>query len=187
MDDQQPEKRCFLGLTLPVTAARKLAQEAASIREKASRTRFRWIATDNFHLTLAFLGDLYPQEIARLETLLAAQRWLSSPLALEIRVLGGFPSAARSRYVVAHIEPNETLASVYQDLQKLLRETDYRSEARSLRPHITLARGTRQRSTSAVAQHCLATPIRFDASELVLFESVSGPAGSVYTELARFA
>ena len=187
MDALPTVKRCFLGLALPNAICQLLAREAASMQEKIGRTDFRWIPARNFHLTLAFLGDLSTEEIARLESLLAAQRWLDSPLHLEIRVLGGFPSIIRSRYVVAHIEPNTALDAIYRELQKRLADNGYRAEARSLRAHITLARGTRQRPGGTVEEQRVAVPIQFDAEELILFESQTGPEGSVYSRLAGFA
>ncbi len=187
MDADPAVKRCFLGLALPDATSQLLARESARLQETIGHTHFRWIPARNFHLTLAFLDDLSTEGIARLESLLAAQPWLNSPLRLEIRALGGFPSVTRSRYVVAHIEPNPTLDAIYRDLQQRLADNGYRTEARSLRAHITLARGTRQRPTLAVGEQRLTVPIEFGAHELVLFESQTGPRGSVYSRLAGFA
>ena len=187
MDALPSVKRCFLGLALPDATCHLLAGESARLRETIGHTHFRWIPARNFHLTLAFLGDLSAADIARLESLLAAQPWLDSPLQLTIPTLGGFPSVSRSRYVVAHIEPNPALDAIYRDLQQRLADNGYRTEARSLRAHITLARGTRQRPTVTVAEQRLTVPIEFGADELILFESQTGPEGSVYSRLAGFA
>src|SRR5690606_4178959 len=101
LPNAQHHKRCFLGLAASAPAQEVLSQAAAAWRRQPDVAAFRWIPPDNYHLTLAFLGQVTNLRLEQLTGLLHQQRWLPEDFTIKIDALVGFPSMSRSRYLVA--------------------------------------------------------------------------------------
>ncbi len=181
---KQGSIRCFLGLALTAPARETLSEAAAAWKRQPEAGAFRWIHPDNYHLTLAFLGQLPHSRIQQLTGLLARQCWLASKLAVEIDSLIGFPAQARSRYLVAQVKASPSVLEMHGGLQTLLGEHGFPTEQRSLRPHITLARLRREQVPPAIAPRPL--ELVYPVDRLILYASHSTPEGARYSALASF-
>ena len=74
--------RCFIGLALPLEARESLA--AALVPLRSTLGRLSWTASENYHLTLAFLGELEAQ-VEKPET----RQWLHDVRAIVTKVADG--------------------------------------------------------------------------------------------------
>src|SRR6478672_8223028 len=81
-------KRLFIALELPENCRERLAGLRTSIRG------VRWLAADQFHLTLAFLGDVEAEPESRLREELGQVR--VPPFLLPIEGVGTFGGARPS-------------------------------------------------------------------------------------------
>jgi RNA 2',3'-cyclic 3'-phosphodiesterase len=100
-----------------------------------------WVATDNVHLTLKFLGQV---DVARLgEVRDALDRAVSAarPFDLSVHGLGGFPTAARPRVIWAGVGDGVApLADLAARVDAALERVGFEREARPFSPHLTLGR-----------------------------------------------
>ena len=146
--------------------------------------QFRWVAPDNLHLTLRFLGWVPPETAARVSEAVMAQP--PARFEIELGELGSFGRGRAARVVWIGLRSGAREA---RGLAGVLEAECVRAgldpEPRALEPHLTLARA-RLRSGSVLPD--LPEPPRLEswtAGELVLFRSHLKRAGAVYEPLAR--
>ena len=179
---QSPLTQVFIAV--PVTGA-----PAQALHRRARRhatTGARLTAPANYHVTLAFLGQVSAGQLQDLADGLA--RLAPRPaLSLAATAITRFP-AANSRLLAAVIESeDESLAALWQDLDPVLTACGIDAERRgAFRPHITLARGLAQHRGNA-ASHSLVPPLRWSATWFGVFEGHQTEAGYRYQCLCRIS
>ncbi|GGS72750.1 RNA 2',3'-cyclic phosphodiesterase [Planobispora rosea] len=87
--------RLFVGLLPPRPVLDELARALGPHR--AAWPRLRWIDQENWHLTLAFLGEVPEEVLPGLETRLGRAASRYAPMTLAFTGAGAFPSARRAR------------------------------------------------------------------------------------------
>lgn len=139
----QPVSRFFVGLRPDPASAAALGALAARL---AQRCRGRALPDCDLHLTLAFIGERPADEADRLATLLHAlpPQWPG----LRLDSIGRFGPA------LLWIGPTG-LPGWLAELDALLRErldaAGVSYDRRTLKPHLTLVRNTRDRAATAAA------------------------------------
>lgn len=137
---------------------------------------------DQLHLTLEFLGDI-PE--SRLQDVLdsgAAAASGAAAFELEFDLVEHW-KRPQVLCLAASSTPGP-LAALAQSLRSELLLRGFTPEARPFRPHATLARRV-LRAPSAAGKP-LQRPLRWPAHAFVLVQSVTGPEGVRYVELARW-
>ncbi len=188
-------QRIFFALPLPP----ELREQLASLRDRAvaelgSRI-LRPIKTENFHITLHFLGE---QPRSAIESARETLREISeNPLPaprIELGDLGAFPKASAARVLWADArDVDDAAGRVYTALGAALGERSFPLEDRPFRCHITLCyvrKGVGRPALKRV-QQWLERAKGSESGErmlwtiptVVLYRSVTGPGGSEYTEL----
>ena len=128
--------RLFTGLEIPLAQAQRLMMLRGDI------ITARWIAPENYHITLRFLGDISQMQaddyIARLEQL------AFEPFDLTIRGVGHF-GTKRAHALWAGLEPSDPLVQLHRVHEKCAVNIGLEPEPRKFTPHITLARLSRTR------------------------------------------
>ncbi len=185
-------KRLFIGieLDLQVTENLVLVQEDLQAIIKSRGAKVRWVAPENLHLTLRFLGETngaFVQGIQENLELLAAQ-W--RPFRVEMAGIGAFPDAQRPRilYAASHVGA-ETLCELSAAIVQALLPFGFPRDARPFLPHVTLGRvkTTAKRIDLSDAEQAL-HDINFGPSlirEIVLFHSTLGKKGPTYEVVSR--
>jgi RNA 2',3'-cyclic 3'-phosphodiesterase len=133
--------RLFVALTPPQAALAELETALGPVR--ADWPELRWVGSDRWHVTLAFLGEVDQSKLDELGRRLerAAARHAGLPLA--IGRCGAFSSVKRARVLIMHVngESSALAASVAAGARRAGAPPP--DEGRRYRPHLTLAR-TRQ-------------------------------------------
>jgi len=130
--------RLFLALTLEPEEARRLDRAVAPLRDAGLPVR--WVAPENLHLTLKFLGEV---EESRLDELAAAAAAVAGHHRELLMTLGGisaFPNFRRARVVWMGIEQEARLELLHHDIELACESLGFEVEGRAFRPHLTLAR-----------------------------------------------
>lgn len=128
--------RLFLGVELPAHWRQGLASGTAALERAGVRANFT--LPDNYHLTLAFLG-----ETGRVEEAAAALHQAQAPpFSLRTTSPGCFPRKGGDIWWLG-VEPVPGLLTVQRNLVSALEQAGFSLEARPYRPHITLARKVR--------------------------------------------
>ena len=157
--------RLFIAVPLPAHWRRALAGGAAAIRARSPR--FTPTRKENFHLTLAFLGEQPGPEraIAALEGLHLP------PFSLTTGQPGCFPRGKEAIWWLG-LEPCPPLLDLRAALAQALEEQGIPLEKGNFRPHLTLARRVDPRAGVTTGRLApLLPPMTCRVDRVVLYRS----------------
>ncbi|WP_405851313.1 RNA 2',3'-cyclic phosphodiesterase [Streptomyces sp. NBC_00090] len=136
--------RVFIALAPPDEAKGEL--EDALRPAYDAHPRMRWNRIEDWHITLAFLGELPVTTVPLLQPPLARLAASRPPLELALHGGGHFDQRVLWSGISGDLEGLHELAT---DVRALVRECGIAFEGRPLRPHLTLARARRDDPTGA--------------------------------------
>ncbi|WP_329466829.1 RNA 2',3'-cyclic phosphodiesterase [Streptomyces sp. NBC_01431] len=142
---QSATVRAFIALAPPDEAKEGLARELRSAYE--AYPRMRWNRIEDWHITLAFLGELPVATIALLRPPLAELAGARRPVELALRGGGHFDERVLWTGIEGDLEGLHGLAA---EVRGIVKDCGVAFEDRPLRPHLTLARARRDDPSSAV-------------------------------------
>jgi 2'-5' RNA ligase len=150
-----------------------------------------WVAADNFHVTLKFLGEVAAASLPQIEATLGAAAAPAAPFTLGVRGLGAFPSPARARVIWAGAAEGAGAAiRLAARVEEALEPLGFVRETRPFVPHVTLGRAREPRRRPALAAALAAGATRefgrVAVARVSLMRSALSPRGSRYTELRAF-
>jgi 2'-5' RNA ligase len=167
---------------------RQSAQKLADVLRSAAGG-VKWVAPENLHWTLQFLGDVDELEIPAVCSAVSTAVADLDSFDLEARGAGAFPAADRPRTLWLGAGAGaQAMVALHAAIQKRLDRLGYRGENRRFVPHLTLGRAGKGPSRSLVRE--LAGLAEFDAGimlvdEVTVYSSRLGPDGPSYEVLAR--
>src|SRR5260221_4297654 len=135
--------RLFTGLEIPS----ELALELSMLRGGVFGAR--WIDTENYHITLRFIGDIDNATASDVAATLDEIR--RPPFDVTIEGLSFF-GGDKPRAIVAKAQPVPPLVHLQAEQERLMRRLGIPPEPRKFTPHVTLAR-LRAASVHAVADY----------------------------------
>lgn len=184
--------RLFVALEPPEPVRRRLAAVEAELRRLAGRgaSDVRWVAPENVHLTLQFLGAVPAERVEDVKRAVASAAEGARPLALEVKGAGGFPNGRRPRVLWAGLGGDvAALGALVADLGARLAPLGFAPEERPFSAHLTLGRARDPRGApglaAALAQAAELPGASWRASEVTLFESHLSPKGPRYEAMFR--
>ncbi len=127
--------RVFYAITLKRESKEKLALYRDTLIDHTSKGKF--IETDNFHLTLEFIGDIKVADLHTYENILD-ELPLFKPT-LKVIHVGTFPKKNRAILWLG-LEKNTTLNQLVQNIRLLMSTYDLECDKRKYQAHITLGR-----------------------------------------------
>ena len=140
----------------------------------------RWVADEQIHLTLRFIGDIDGITANEIASILF--RINRKPFEVALQGLSSF-GGRKPRAVVASVVPSRPLIELQAELERLMQRFGLDPEGRKFTPHVTLAR-LRDASNQDVADYLSVRgyfPTRvFTASRFVLFSSRASTGGGPY-------
>jgi 2'-5' RNA ligase len=181
--EQRPSRRrLFVAVELDDTT--RAACAAVAERLRAAGWNGKWVAVENYHLTVAFLGAVDEERVAEVVAALheVAPRIPSFEVALN--AVGAFPSERKAR--VAWVGPAARVPA-YGTLSGAVRSALTAlgfSFDRDAEPHVTLARAD-GRSPLPSVEPPHGPPLH--ARALTLYQSFTEPGGARYLALERFS
>jgi 2'-5' RNA ligase len=185
-------RRLFVALEPAEPVRRRIAAAAGALQRGAgaAASEVRWVAEENVHLTLQFLGAVPEERVPAVEKAVAETAAAARPLLLEVKGAGGFPNARRPRVVWLGLSGDvAALAALVAELGKRLTPLGFAPEARSFSAHLTVGRARDGRGApglgGALASVAQDEGVAWRAAELVLFESHLSPAGPRYEAVLR--
>lgn len=142
----------------------------------------RWVARDNLHITLRFIGAVDERMAEEVDVALAHLK--AKPFTLQVTHLGAFGDSNRARSVWAGLAPSESLINLNAKIERLFQQLGLPADKRKFTPHITLGRVSNL-SNSDVAQWIeekgrLDCP-PFEVTRAVLYSSQTRSTGAIYT------
>lgn len=177
--------RAFVAIALPEQVSRSLqAQQAALPAGRA-------VPPENFHVTLAFLGE-YPMPV--IEDVHFALDGISAP-AFRLRLEGiGLFGGERPRSIHALVRPDPALAHLRARVLDAARSAGIALPRERFLPHVTIARLPQSipaddiiRLRAWTAARAGYTSRDFDVAGFSLFRSRLGRSGASYEAMADYA
>ncbi|MEU2392919.1 RNA 2',3'-cyclic phosphodiesterase [Streptomyces sp. NPDC007369] len=144
-DIQAETIRLFIALAPPDEAKEELERELRPAYD--AYPRMRWNRIEDWHITLAFLGEVPADTVPLLKPPLAGLAAARRPLQLGLRGGGHFDERVLWSGIDGDLEGLHLLAS---EVRTLVEDTGVPFRGRPLNPHLTLARSRRTDSSSAV-------------------------------------
>ncbi|WP_326701356.1 RNA 2',3'-cyclic phosphodiesterase [Streptomyces sp. NBC_01754] len=136
--------RVFIALAPPDDAKEELARQLRPAY--GTHPHMRWNRIEDWHITLAFLGELPAGTVPLLRRPLAGLATARRPPRLSLRGSGNFDDRVLWTGIGGDLDELHLLAA---DVRAVVEDCGVAFEGRPLRPHLTLARARRGDRTSA--------------------------------------
>ena len=188
--------RVFAAIDLPSLLLRQVAAGMAELEKNVGRGRqLRWVAVENIHVTLKFLGEVEERQLDQFSACCAAVEW--SPFELKLGGCGCFPSLARPRVFWQGFSAGiDEMRSLLARIEPCAAGIGVPREQRPYTPHLTLARVRRPKKPGEkldfhrlreTADGLLPVGASFLVGEFFLYQSQLTPKGAIYRKLRTFA
>ena len=173
--------RAFVALSISELLERQLSLHAKSLLQQFPNENLRWVPSHNYHITLAFLGDIQPQLVPKIESILQSVAARFTPEILTVNDVVWFPSIHKPKLLVATLDESKQLMALQAALCNALRKKGLTVAGRRFKPHVSLARASRQQSAKKF--QLVLGDLTTEMDELVLYKSQLGSGGSTYSPL----
>ena len=173
--------RLFVALPLPDGVRERLARLANGLPGA------RWVAPENLHLSLRFLGELDGAEAAEVD--LALGRLRAPAFEMSLSGVGHFGDGRNLRALWAGVEPNPALMGLQERVEQVLVGAGLAPEGRKFKPHVTLARFKRNpgaRLRDYLVDHGLLRLGPIPVRDFRLYSSFLSSQGALYQVEASY-
>lgn len=147
----------------------------------------RWVAPENLHLTLRFIGEVEGHDAEDIDAALSAIR--SPRFSLTLSGVGDFGDGRRLRSLWVGVEPDEKLERLQAKVEQAVQRAGQPPEKRKFKPHVTLARFNSHpggRLERYYAEHALFRALPFEVTDFTLFSSYLSHEGAIYSPEALY-
>lgn len=184
--------RAFIALEMPDKIRRALDEISFRLRKDLSEVPLRWVPVDHMHLTLKFLGDISPEQVPAITSVLEEETASLSPFDLSVHGLGVFPNLQRPRVLWVGVNLSQGAKEFQREIESEVSKLGFSTERRPFSPHLTLARvrgHARSADLARIREVMTGTensaPVVDLADTITLFRSDLKPSGSVYNALSK--
>jgi len=185
--------RCFVGIPLSTDVRAALLRGCASIRSNDRSWRDeKWVAEENLHVTVKFLGNLAEEELPALVRALGTAIERLDSFEMPLAPLRAVPGTKRCRMLWgSFLDPDGACAALAAAVEGAALEFGVAPEDRPFTPHVTLCRARKPKSLSAealeLAQEALSgAPEQMSVPSATLFSSRLTPRGPTYCEVGAW-
>ncbi len=132
--------RVFFAVSLGKHCQRQIAQRTESLRQHYNSGELRFVPSQNYHITLAFLGDVDSDKLDLLDDVANKVASQHQQFTLRLQCADWFPGCRRPKALAVVPQECKSLLSLRNDLTDDLRLAGMVGGEQRFRPHITLAR-----------------------------------------------
>jgi 2'-5' RNA ligase len=182
--------RTFVAVEVPQGIAEKLERLQRELAPEAIGVR--WIAPQQLHITLAFLGDVAHRDLSQVCEAVGQAVLSYTPFDLTLQGLGAFPTPKKPRnlWVGATGPGAEAMIALQRAVAQAIHRVGYPPDDKRFHPHVTLGRIKPFRSPPLNAEpliqrHQSWIGGSFRVAEVITFSSTLTPEGPLYAALAR--
>lgn len=181
-------KRVFIAVKIDPGAT--LMEMISDFRTVLKDERIKWTETENFHITLAFLGDTEEEKIKDVAGMLKEICSGKGDFEMVIKGAGVFRNLKDPRIIWTGIEHSENLVKLFESVKLGLLNTGITLEERPFNPHLTLGRIKSIKNydslKSLIAGYVNTELQKQPVKEVILYESLLFHSGPVYKPLRKF-
>jgi len=179
--------RAFVAIEIPEEIKTEITRQTDGLRRAAARS-VRWVAVENTHLTLKFLGDISSSNLEFLMQALKTECAQHAPFEITVGGLGAFPNLRRPHVLWIGVDAPSDLGRLQHNIEASTSQLGYPADDKPFSAHLTIGRVRQQTSSSealALRQALENGKIdilgKFAAKFVHLFRSDLHPEGPVYS------
>lgn len=179
--------RCFVAVDIPKDLKEKIYEVLKEEREKFRE--LKWIAMENLHITLKFLGSIAPEKVNDIKETLKEVAKRHTPFKLKPDALGTFPEKGNLRVLWLSLINGKSIEKLAKDVEDSLTLLGFPKETRVFTPHLTLARARKNEKRKITLEDFEVKKISFPyfrVDHFTLYESKLMPEGPIYTKIHEF-
>lgn len=173
--------RTFLAVNVPNKVAQDIIIQTAQLRK--DYPEYNWIPSENFHITLHFIGDIPPDKIDLVSEHIEKTIFDIKPTVVYSLGAGLFIHKSITAYIT--FQRNKTLETLNKRFVEL-----FEDKKLEYKPHITLAKwkipSKQQYFHVKKKLQNLPIEIEFPVTEIHLYESISKPKNPEYKIIKSF-
>ncbi len=175
--------RTFLAMEVP----RHLRKKVDSLiqEEKMRGLPIKWVACENLHITLKFLGEIDETKKAEIIPVITDIGGLFTSFEVRLSGLGCFPNQKNPRVLwIGVADGAETLSRIAAAVEERLSRFGFKEEKR-FHAHLTIGRIKNPCNIDDILENNITTET-FLVNAITLFKSILKPDGPIYEELKKF-
>lgn len=187
--------RLFIGVELPDDIKAAAAESAERLRRQlhqaAPSLAARWVASEQYHITLWFIGEVGGERGANLSAAIGGTSMMTPAFDLALAGCGAFPPSGPPRvFWIGARDGAAGMASLYEEVGQRLAPLGFEPERRTYSAHLTIARVKEPGKGTSKAVRELLGRLPADCgmcrvSAVTLFRSRLSPRGAAYEPLLR--
>jgi 2'-5' RNA ligase len=192
-DSSMEKLRLFIAISIPEPVRDQIIRVQQELQPLVPRDMARWARSDQFHLTLRFLGDVPADGVEDLKKSAGAVCRNVRPLSLRAEGVGFFPNPRSPRVIWVGINDREgRLVDLQKQIETAVGPFSPEPGKKNFTGHATLGRlkNPRPADTRDLAARAQSLEKRllgeWTAHEIEIIRSELSPAGARYTSLAVF-
>lgn len=182
--------RLFIAVELPKPIQNQIYETGKYLRE--SVIGVRWIAPQNLHLTLKFLGEVPEQKLTSIDDILRETFQVHSYQAFSINFsqLGAFPSLSHPRVIWLGIsDGQDVLRKLASMLEDPFEKIGFKRETRDYSPHLTLGKVNDEKKVKNLKEIAVSYKTSFAGISVGMvssMQSILSPEGAIYKRVANY-
>lgn len=179
--------RTFIAIELDKEIKKALSKIQDELR--TARADVKWVAPENIHLTLKFLGEVEENKIQKISQILKDISSQTKPFTIALSELGAFPGLKYPRVSWIGIAEGKTeLSKLAELIEDNLVQLKFPKEKRGFSAHFTLGRFRSGKNKDAFSQklNTIKVPgLRQEIKSVTLFKSILTPKGPIYEKISE--
>jgi 2'-5' RNA ligase len=184
--------RTFIAIELPEEVKEYLRRLQGKL--KKCDADVKWVAPQNIHLTLKFLGEIDEKKAGEIEEILTKTARQNPSFQIRASSIGGFPGLSSPRVIWIGIDKGDSeVKNIAKKLETSLELIGIPREERGFSSHITIGRTKSSLNRTSLAKllnELKETPqtenIEFTVNKITFFKSTLTPQGPIYEALKEF-
>jgi len=177
--------RCFIAIDLPEPIKTQIGRVVDVLKKYDADVK--WVAVENFHITLKFLGSTNESLIPSIKTALTSVASSYEPFYINIVGTGVFPGRKNPRVCWVGIGGSDTLKKLKEDIEISMVQFGFEREDKEFRPHLTIGRVRTPKGIIRVVNEFGFFEDQdfgtFRVDNMKIMKSDLKPGGPVYTSL----
>ena len=179
-------KRLFIGV--PIQSPKSVQQVEVWKKDlHLNRNVLNWTIPENWHITLFFLGSTEESEVPVLRQLIEESFSKIQAYQTQLSGVGVFPNSHDPKVLWLGFDDLQPIMPAYSKLGEMLQQNGFSFDQKPLKPHLTIARVKRTDHPSAfqslLSAYHETVFDQVNMNKVVLFESITTPAGPIYKPL----
>ena len=142
--------RAFIAVDLSAEIKDQLNQITQQLKAEMGTVPIRWVAAENIHLTVKFLGDVSLNNVQVFTEMLQAETAALKPMVISVGQLGAFPKLRSPRVIWVGVEAPPELNALQRGIAAQTARIGYAADKRKFSPHLTLGRVSRNATPQEV-------------------------------------